>query len=71
MLFSHSVSFVFDELTMSEMKLGQLCGHSCFTTCTRITLSFVMNTRSAANLPRDISWARVRARATCRGGDVR
>ena len=28
-LFSQSDSFVLLELTMSEMKLGQLWGHSC------------------------------------------
>lgn len=39
MLFSQRVSFVFEALTMSEMNDGQLCGHSCFTICTRITLS--------------------------------
>ena len=47
MLFSQSVSFVLEALTMSEMKEGQLCGHSCFTICTRITLSLFMNRRDA------------------------
>ena len=45
MLFSHSVSFVFDALTMSEMNDGQLCGHSCLTTCTRMTLSLLVKRR--------------------------
>ena len=43
MLFSQSVSLVLEALTMSEMKEGQLCGHSCLTTCTRITLSLLIN----------------------------
>jgi hypothetical protein len=30
MLFSQMGSEVFDDATISEIKLGQLCGHSCF-----------------------------------------
>lgn len=29
MLFSHKLSFVLLEATISGIKLGQLCGHSC------------------------------------------
>lgn len=41
-LFSQSVSFVLEALTTSEMKLGQWCGHSCFTIWTRMTFSLFM-----------------------------
>ena len=30
MLFSQRERFVFDDSTSSGMKVGQLCGHSCF-----------------------------------------
>mmetsp|Transcript_21856 Transcript_21856/g.70587 ORF Transcript_21856/g.70587 Transcript_21856/m.70587 type:complete len:202 (+) Transcript_21856:3486-4091(+) len=46
MLFSQRVSSALEALTISEMNDGQLCGHSCLTIWTRMTLSFVMKTRS-------------------------
>ncbi len=33
MEFSHSGSLVLDAATMSGMKVGHLCGQSCFNTC--------------------------------------
>lgn len=40
MLFSQRVSLVLLAPTRSGMKLGHLCGHSCFSTCGQVQLPF-------------------------------
>jgi hypothetical protein len=35
MLFSHREREVFEDATISGMKVGQLCGHSCLRICNR------------------------------------
>lgn len=46
MLFSHIDRLVRHEETISLMKVGQLCGHSCFRIETRTRLSLLRKARS-------------------------
>lgn len=53
MLFSQMERLVWQDETISLMKVGQLCGHSCFKMETRTRLSLFRKARSAFRLSSD------------------
>lgn len=60
MLFSQIERLVWHDETISLIKVGQLCGHSCFNIETRTRLSLFKNARSLLNFSSDFEFSMIK-----------
>lgn len=60
MLFSQIERLVWHDETISLMKVGQLCGHSCFKIETRTKLSLFKKARSLFNFSSDLELSMIK-----------